>query len=204
MRLSELFSRCLAASYTHLDGGLDYAVERRDGISYLYLEHSNGREDWLKNLDFPSAAYLRDGEVAFYAHRGFLNSFRALEPILREIAAHPPAAMRIVGYSHGGALAVLAHEYLFYHCPPLRPQLFSYAFAPPRVLFGKNRAEMRDRFLQLTAVRNRGDLVTHLPPATLGYYHVGRMVAVGKGGRYSPIDAHREENIMQELLRAGL
>ena len=204
MRLSYLFHRCLTVDYTHLPDGLDYATEWIGSTLYLYLEHSDGREDWLKNLDFPSAAYLRDGKAAFHAHRGFLHAHRALEPILREIAAHPPAAMRIVGYSHGGALAVLAHEYLFYHCPRLRPQLFSYGFGTPRVLFGGNRTEMRARFLNFTVVRNQNDIVTHLPPAALGYYHVGKMIKIGERGNYSPTEAHREENIMRELLSAGL
>ncbi len=204
MRLSYLFERCLTIGYTHLAGGLDYATEWVGSTLYLYLEHSNGIEDWLKNLDFPSAAYLRDGKAAFYAHRGFLSAHRTLEPILRGIALHPPPEMRIVGYSHGGALAVLTHEYFFYHCPSLRPRLLSYGFGAPRVLFGGNRAEMRARFENFTVVRNLNDLVTHLPPAALGYYHVGKMLTVGARGRYSPIAAHRKENILQELLRAGL
>ncbi len=204
MRLSYLFWRCITVDYTHLAEGLDYATERVGSTLYLYLESSCGSEDWLQNLDFPSAAYLRDGKTAFYAHRGFLRAFRTLEPILAGLAARPPAVLRIVGYSHGGALTVLSHEYVYYRFPHLRPRLFSYAFATPRVLFGPNRAEMKERFLQLTCVRNSGDIVTHLPPALLGYYHVGRMVTVGKSGRYSPFSAHKKENILRELRLAGL
>ena len=67
MRLSCLFSRCLSIPYTHTADGVSYATERVGAVVYLYLEHSNGSRDWLRNLDFPAAAYRRAGKAVFYA-----------------------------------------------------------------------------------------------------------------------------------------
>ena len=205
MRLSCLFDRCLHIPYTHITGEVSYATERVGGTLYLYLEHSNGALDWLRNLDFPSAAYRREGRAVFYAHRGFLRAHALLEPTLARIAAdRTVTALTTVGYSHGAALGVLAHEYFWYHRKDLGPRLTGYGFGCPRVLFGGGRQALADRFSGFTVIRNRGDIVTHLPPAALGYYHVGNLCEIGTRGRYSPIAAHRPENIAAELARAGL
>ena len=203
MLLSALFSRCLRIPYTHLQDGLDYAVCHTAEGTELYLEPSNGALDWLRNLDFPAAAYCREGRAAFYAHRGFLRAHNTLIPILDSLISAPAARpLTLVGYSHGAALALLAYEYVGYHRPDL--SLSGVGFGCPRVLFGLQRKEMQARLAGFLRVRNVDDIVTHLPPAALGYYHVGKEVTVGARGRYSRTDAHRPENILCELLRAGI
>ena len=203
MRLYTLFKRCLTIPYVHLHGGLDYAICRRGREAELYLEASDGGEDWRKNLDFPAVAYRRGGKPVFYAHRGFLKAHAALTPILDALIAEEGlTALTLVGYSHGAALALLSYEYVGYHRPGL--PLFGVGFGAPRVLFGPCRREMKERLAGFTVVRNIDDIVTHLPPAALGYYHVGELVTVGARGRYSRVDAHRPENILCELARAGI
>lgn len=205
MRLSFLFDRCLGIPYTHAAGDVSYATERRGSTVYLYLEHSNGARDWLRNLDFPSVAYRRDGEAVFRAHRGFLRAHSILVPTLAAIASDSTiSAIVTVGYSHGAALATLAHEYFWYHREDLRARLLGYGFGSPRVLFGGGRRALAERFSGFTVIRNLDDIVTHLPPAALGYYHVGRLLTIGERGRYSCVDAHREESIARELAGAGL
>ena len=205
MRLSALFDHCCHIPYTHTPEGIDYAFRREGRHLYLYLEASDGVCDWLRNLDFPAAAYRRDGGAVFYAHRGFLRAFRVIEPLLAKVTADPTlTAVTTVGYSHGAAIGVLAHEYFWYHREDLRPHLLGYGFGCPRVLFGGGRRALAERFSRFSVIRNLDDLVTHLPPAALGYYHVGNLIEIGERGRYSRTDAHREENIARELERAGL
>ena len=205
MQLSELFDRCCHIPYTRTPEGVDYAFDRKGGELYLYLEASDGVTDWLRNLDFPAAAYRREGGAGFYAHRGFLRAFRVLESLFAEVVTDRTlAAVTTVGYSHGAAIGVLAHEYFWYHREDLHPRLSGYGFGCPRVLFGGGRRALAERFSGFSVIRNLDDLVTHLPPAALGYYHVGHLIEIGARGRYSRIDAHREENIARELARAGL
>ena len=117
-----------------------------------------------------------------------------------------PAIEKIVtvGYSHGAALAVLCHEYIWYHRPDLRETIEGYGFGSPRVIWGALTADLQKRWAGFTIIRNLDDLVTHLPPAFLGYVHVGKMLEIGEEGKYSPADAHREENILKELERGGM
>ena len=107
-----------------------------------------------------------------------------------------------VGYSHGAALAVLCHEYIWFHRPDLRADAEGYGFGCPRVIWGALTVDLQARWEGFTVVRNLDDLVTHMPPVFLGYRHVGGLLEIGKIGKYSAIDAHRAENILSELIIA--
>jgi predicted lipase len=205
MLLSELFRRCLYADYVQTPDSGDYAIERIGSTLYIYLEHSKGREDWENNLNFPAKPYKRMGKTVWRAHRGFLKVWKSMESYLA-YAIGDPAIEKIVtvGYSHGAALAVLCHEYIWYHRPDLRETIEGYGFGSPRVIWGALTADLQERWAGFTIIRNLDDLVTHLPPAFLGYVHVGKMLEIGEKGKYSPADAHREENILNELEREGV
>ncbi len=204
MTLTELFLRCLEMPYTTLAEGADVAIERIGATLYIYLEHSDGGEDWRNNLDFPTVPYRPMDTPVWRAHRGFVRVWRAIETHLASTVADPTLENIVtVGYSHGGALAVLCHEYVWYHRPDLREQIEGYGFGAPRVVWGLLPTALAARWDRFTVVRNLDDLVTHLPPRALGYTHVGRMLEIGEMGRYSRIDAHRAENILAELERAG-
>ena len=81
----------------------------------------------------------------------------------------------------------------------LRDNLYSYGFGCPRVLWGSKTKEIINRWEKFTVVRNIDDIVTHLPPKILGYFHVGNLLEIGKKGKYSKVDAHKSENILIEL-----
>lgn len=203
-KLLSLFDACLAADYTGSEGGVDFAFSRIGGHLYIFFQHSNGAVDWWSNLDFPARAHTGAcGE--FYAHRGFLSAFeiakKRIAPALRD-----PAVSRItlVGYSHGAALALLATEYAFCTRPDLSGAVEGFGFGCPRVIWGRAGEESERAFARFTVVRNVDDIVTHLPPSFFGYRHVGRLLEIGARGRYTRIDAHREENIRAELARLGL
>lgn len=198
--LCELFRQCLDAVYANTSGAASYAVRRCGDVLYIYFEASNGAADWKRNLDFPVKAYKRMGITVWFAHRGFLEAWRELEPILSsKIADKSVQKIILTGYSHGAAIAILCHEYVWFTRPDLRASIESYGFGCPRVIWGTPSAEVRRRWDNFTVVRNIDDAVTHLPPAVLGYTHVGNMLEVGVRGKYSSVDAHRPENIAAEL-----
>ncbi len=200
MRLSVLFRRCLDADYLHSPNGGDYAVERRGKTLYIYLEHSDGGEDWKNNMDFSAKRHLRMGNTMWYTHRGFLKVWKSMEPFLiGDIMNMTIQKIVTVGYSHGAALAVLCHESIWFHRPDLREVIEGYGFGCPRVIWGTVSAKHADRWKNFTVIRNLDDIVTHLPPAFLGYAHVGTIMEIGERGKYSSIDAHRPENILAEL-----
>lgn len=202
VKLSLLFTRCLTVDYQHVANGGDYAVSRVGDRLAVFLEGSNGSTDWKNNLDFPAKPYKRMGQSTWFCHRGFLSVFRALEEYLAPLFADQTLRhVTVVGYSHGAALAVLAHEYVWYNRPDLRASLYGYGFGCPRVVWGPVSNELCARWENFTVVRCPDDAVTHLPPAILGYTHVGKMCELCEKGKYSPIDAHRQENILAELHR---
>ncbi len=200
MRLSEIFQQCCAAPYRRVENGADYALRREGNTLYLFFQPSIGLEDWKNNLDFPAKPYRRMDETVWHAHRGFLRVWKSVEGYLQPaIAERSVKKILVAGYSHGAALAVFCHEYIWFHRPDLRPTLQSYGFGCPRVVWGVLPPQVRARWEGFMVIRNRNDSVTHLPPAFLGYRHVGRLLEVGQKGKYKNLEAHKQKNILAEL-----
>lgn len=205
MKLYELFSQCLKVPYLQTGVSANYAIKREGKTLYIFFEDSDGRNDWRNNLDFPAKAYKRMGKTVWFAHRGFLKVWKELEPTLAaEIADGNVGKLVIVGYSHGAAIAALCHEYAWYHRPDLRERMEGYGFGCPRVFWGIRNNALKTRWKKFVVIRNGNDLVTHLPPSFMGYSHVGKLLKMGKGGKYSPIKAHYAESILKELKAAEL
>ncbi len=198
--MASLYERCLTADYVQVGQAANYAAVRQGDALHLYFQDSDGSEDWKNNLDFPARPYREMDGVRWYAHRGFVRVWKEIEPYIAPMIADPTLRrVMTVGYSHGGALAVLCHEYVWFHRPDLRGSMEGYGFGCPRVLWGPRGEGLMARWQRFWVVRNVDDLVTHLPPRALGYFHAGNLWEIGEKGKYSPIDAHRAENILREL-----
>ena len=198
--LYELFLDTLKVRYLKVGKSANYATQLLNGHLNIYFEDSNGAEDWKSNLDFPIKAYKVNANSTWYAHRGFLNVWKEIQPkIAPKILDKSVKNITISGYSHGAAIAVLCHEYVYFNRPDLRNNLSGFGFGCPRVIWGKLSNEMKKRWENFTIVRNLDDIVTHLPPAFLGYVHVGKILEIGEKGKYSQIDAHISKNILKEL-----
>ena len=200
MKLYQLLSQCMEIPYFRVGVSANYAIKRVGDVLYVFFQGSDGKNDWKNNLDFPAKAYKRMGKTVWFAHRGFLKVWKEIEPSLVDnIADTSLCKIVIVGYSHGGALAMLCHEYVWYHRPDLRTTIEGYGFGCPRVLWGIKNADLKQRWNNFSVIRNLDDLITHLPPVLLGYSHVGKMLKIGKRGTYSAVQAHYAENILREL-----
>ncbi len=200
MKLSTLFYKCINITYTQVENGADFALERINKTLYIYFEHSDGYADWKHNLNFPAKAYKRMGKTVWFAHGGFLKVWKTIEVHIKDyIMDRTLNKIVIVGFSHGAAIAALCHEYVWFHRPELRDTLEGYGFGCPRVFWGLQNENVRDRWHRFAVIRNIDDIVTHLPLAIFGFSHVGKLYEIGKKGKYSPINAHRPENILAEL-----
>ncbi len=202
--LAEMFELCLNSRYRHTEEGGDYALLRRGQTLYLLFEWSKGREDWKNNLDFPAICYDDTGRK-WFCHRGFLKVFKAIVPYIEETLKNTDAErVIVVGYSHGAALAALAHEYIWYHRPDLRKELYGYGFGCPRCLWMPCFfPRIKERWENFIPLRNGGDLVTHLPPVFLGYSHVNKVLKIGQQNKYGIIKAHQPENYRTSLKSLG-
>ncbi len=196
--LSELFDSCLKADYVQVENGCSLALVRDGDLLYIFFEKSNGIEDWYNNLSYRAVSRGRDGEE-WFCHEGFLRVFEGgLQYIEGLIASKSVRKIITVGYSHGAALALLCHEYIWYTRKDIRENIEGYGFGCPRVIFGSVAGE-RERWGNFFVIRNIDDIVTHLPPSVLGYRHKGSLLEIGKRGRYTATDAHRAENYTFEL-----
>lgn len=200
--LYQLFTSCLETDYLHTDGGGSYAYLRDGDLLYIFFEKSNGGLDWINNLSYHAVSRGREGDE-WFCHEGFLRVFNGILPFI-EGAIRSPSTRRIitVGYSHGAAIALLCQEYIWFTRPDIVGESEAYGFGCPRVIFGTVPRE-GERWRNFYVVRNIDDIVTHIPPRAFGYRHVGRLVEVGKSGKYSGVDAHRAENYLVELQYAS-
>ncbi len=199
-----LFKNCLEAPYTTYEDCADIAIIKSKTTLEIYFEASADNCDWKNNLDFPAVEKCHDGDC-IYAHRGFVRVFKAVEEHIREKIMNKGIKNIIIcGYSHGAALAVLCHEYVWQNRPDIQQNIIGFGFGCPRVMWGKMPEDIKKRWENFTVVRNLDDIITHLPPSALGYRHVGKMLEIGEQGKYSPFEAHKSENILTELKRSRL
>ena len=200
--LKEMFLRCLDAEYFTVDNSGSFAVERRGDRLYVYFEKSDGAEDWENNLDFFAGESRRECArecESWYAHEGFLRVWRSILPYIEgALLDLDVREITTVGYSHGAAIALLCHEYVWYNRPDIRERVSGLGFGCPRVIWGRAPRE-RERWRSFYRIKNFDDIVTHLPPRAFGFHHVGKEINIGGVGRYSRVDAHRAENYIKEL-----
>ncbi len=200
MSLTALFTACIHIPYEQAGVSASYARRRIDDTLYLFFEGSDGENDWRRNLNFPAVPYKRMNAPIWYAHRGFLSVWKELEDVLAPaIADDSIRQVVIAGYSHGAAVAMLCHEYVWFHRSDLRQSLQGYGFGCPRVFWGVRVPAVLQRWERFTVVHNIDDIVSHLPPSILGYSHVGQLLRIGAAGKYSPVEAHLAKNILREL-----
>ena len=199
MTVYQLYAAILRAPYHTLQReDASYYINKSGDTLFLLFEWSHGKTDWKNNLDFPAIPY-GDMKRRWFVHRGFLRVFKALKPQIT--CALGDAELRriyIGGYSHGAALAVLCHEYCVFRRPDLAGHIFGVGYGCPRVIWGPLPAEVAVRWQMFSVVRDGRDVVTHLPPAALGFRHVGHLQTVGDAA-LSPADAHRPENYTAAL-----
>lgn len=195
--LLEKFNACITKKYTHVENNGSYAIEQDGDTLTLFFEKSNGIVDWWHNFNFPAKPYRKMADV-WFCHRGFLKVWKSIEPyIARDI--HNPSVKKIdiIGYSHGGAVAQLCYEYVKYNRPDV--EVAGVGFGAPRVLWGYACERVLDRFRGFQVIRNGNDLITHLPPAFLGFRHACKIIKIGQSigliRDHFPFQYHKALNI---------
>lgn len=179
------FIKCLTANYTTVANSADFAIERDGETLKIFFEWSDGAEDWKNNFNFPAKPYRKMANM-WFAHRGFLKVWKAIEPhVAADINDRTIKKIEVVGYSHGAAVALLCFEYVKYNRPDV--EAVGFGFGCPRVLWGFACKNVKKRFEGFVVVRNGRDIVTHLPPVLFGFRHVGEVMKIGQGG---PIKDH--------------
>lgn len=203
--LRDLFITCVSIPYNHIEEqSADYAYKIIDDTLYLYFQGSHGKTDWRNNLFFFATPY-KEMTTKWYCHRGFLRVWKVIEPYVKEIFdSHYEKDFHkivIVGYSHGGAIATLAHEWVWYNYPTIRDNMVGYGFGTPRVYcywFAHMRKDMKERWETFYPVRNSLDLVTHVPFNFMFFRHVNKLLKLNTA-LLLPIKSHYPDKYEEAL-----
>ena len=214
MKLSTLFHQCAYdVQYQTVGHDVNYAFVESGDLLYIYFQGSSSTTDWIRNFLFPARPY-RDMAIPYRVHRGFLAAWKEVEDlIITKILetndnGYCWKQIVVVGYSHGGALATFCHECVWYYRPDLREYgLVGFGFEAPRIFFGWHlKKALRERWKNFRIIRNKNDIVTHVPPILFIYRHVAEILHIGKGvstkNYHWPhcIGAHYPEAVYEGLL----
>ena len=156
--LSQLFYECAyTVEYQTVGDSVNYAFVEEGSTLYIYFQGSSQISDWVRNFLFKKKPY-KDMKVPYRVHRGFLAAWKEVEDIvIAKICEDGDDGFKwrhivVVGYSHGGALAGLCHECVWFWRPDLRESgLEGYGFEAPRFYGGFHvRKELQERCRKLT------------------------------------------------------
>ena len=171
MTLLELFHKCAyEIVYEQIGDSVNFKFIKNEDTLYIYFQGSNSITDWVENFMFTQKVYKE-----FRVHKGFYRAYSQVRDLMLDVIYNGKYKnIIVVGYSHGGALCQLAHEDIVYHFPQLN--VHSYAFESPRCL--KVPKKYKERWKNLTVIRNGTDIVTHCPPKLFGYTDLGAMIKI--------------------------
>ncbi len=198
--LVTLFTDLQTLPWRTAGNDVNYQFVQEGSTLYIYFQGSSSTMDWIRNFFFFKRPY-KDMSIPYYVHGGFLAAWKEVEDIIIErIADSSLTSIVTVGYSHGGALAMLCHECVWFNRPDIRDQVIGIGFEAPRVYHGWwVKKALRERWANFTVIRNHTDLVTHMPPILFCFRHVGTLRKIGRHAKYGPIRAHYPDKVLESL-----
>lgn len=175
MDYQKLFNQIKKSEYKKTGDEVDYCIQvnAKGKFIKLLFEESQGKRDWQNNFNFPVKIY-KNQKSKLLAHRGFGNAYKsANDVIMNELEGYikqfPDFNVVIAGWSHGGALAVLAAEDFYFR---FKKQATLITYGAPKTLWGKKSQDyLRACVKDAVQFGNNNDIVTYLPPFP-GYHHV--------------------------------
>lgn len=206
MNIPQLFYNTWTIKYDTIGDDVNYKFIEEGKTLYIYFQGSSGKTDWICNFLFRKKPY-KDMDMPYRVHRGFLKCWKQVEDIViakitEEDETGEMKFNRIItsGYSHGGALAALCHECVWYHRQDIKDDIWGFGFEGPRIYGGFcMKKELRERWEHFILFRNDNDIVTHVPPKLFAFTHVGNVFHIGRGRKFSPIKSHYPQNVLSSL-----
>jgi len=182
MRIRDLYDLTTTASWiTEPKTDTQYAIEKIEDMLTIKFQGSVSKLDWFYNFLFLPLFLVKPYHhmpKLYFVHRGFLKKYKAVRTeIQKAVYENLEMKIRILGYSQGAALALLAHEDIRF---TFGIQSETTVFGCPRVfsLFGYKM--LNDRLSGVTRIENGNDIVTRLPFAILFFRHYGKRIHIGK------------------------
>jgi hypothetical protein len=191
----ELFDKCLSGPWTVSGDDVHYKLTREADRLTLVFSPTWNKHGWRHNFDFAAQMY-KDSSTVMLVHKGFKEMYHSVrDEITGRIKDEIAAGVRYLvclGYSQGGALAVLAHEDACFQFTGL--DVYTVSFGAPKVIFAPSEY-IRSRFIGLSRYVVQGDPVPMIPP---WFSHVGNRVLVGPPSLLWPWN-HKPEAYLRSL-----
>lgn len=172
------------------DTEVKYSI-RDDGL-YIDFQACGSKIDWKLMFHFWKQY---DPLLEMRVHAGLRKKFRGILEFIRDLyLAHHDRPFIIRGYSQGGGMAILVGAYL--RMRGWDTDVSVIAFAPPRV---SDKCIMFSKFI---AVKNNGDIVTHLPPKLFGYKDIAWNYVINANEKRCILPKYHEDRVYAEGLRS--
>lgn len=199
----ELFRECNKdENFEEFGSEVNVGFQEHGDTLLILFEPSDGRVDWRHNFAFFKKPY-DDMEIEYYVHGGFLKCWKQVKDLVRaKLKEKKWKYVVIVGYSHGAALALLAHECAWFELPDMRDGcIITVAFEAPRIYGGwRVKEELKERWAGAYVIKNNGDIVTHMPPRLFGFSDVGKVMQIKNTPKKGCVDSHTPKWIQKALL----
>lgn len=175
--------RCRGEEMTFIDdarSGVQCAVRRRGDTLTIAFRGTDSKADWRSNFRFcRKAVPYGNAESPVRVHAGFLAAYKcdAVRGRLHRMMTDSVRRVRVTGHSRGAALAALCALDLQYNFPDRCYE--AVLFGCPRVGNAAFARSYDRRVFMTMRVEQGADVVCHVPPALLGYRHVGMRCRVG-------------------------
>lgn len=171
MTLLDYFNNCqYSGKWKTIGNDLQYKLES----NILYLQPTSSNSDWKINFNFIPRSY-KNQNIKWFVHRGFFNQWQSVRDILLpELLTIKD--LIIVGYSHGGGLAQIIHEDIYFHTGN---NVETILFGSPKSIWFFNYNKVKNRFLNIYNYQVQGDIITKLPPLLFGFITIGMLIKLG-------------------------
>lgn len=170
MTVKQLFAMQLSGAWNTSGLGVQWRYDK--SLKLLEFQYTTSAEDWRQNFHFfPRLCRVR--YIAAFAHHGFVDMFNS---VWREIYPIVDCdEITIAGYSQGAALASL---FAFAMRAVFDTKVRLITFGCPRIYWGLYPRSSRELFAG-DHYMVRGDIVTHVPFAFMGFSRGGMAHRIG-------------------------
>ena len=174
-----LFESDIMHTIDDAQSGVQCYVRINGTRAYITFRGTNAAVDRYKNIMFckKCGAFDEDGVCV---HRGFLSAYKSENVCksIREIIRNGINEVNITGHSLGAAIATICAYDLYNAYPDKAYEV--YLFGSPRVGNRKFALSYNKKLVCTFRFENGNDIVCKVPPAWLGYRHVGALVRIGR------------------------
>ncbi len=166
-------------------------------ILYVSFQAAHSKKDWLIlfhfwKKHFPKKHFLRK---IHSVHYGIYKKYLSVKSYLFDcIDLYKPKKLIIRGYSKGASIGLLFTADLSINKKDQEKETI--VFAPLRIF---SWFTPKNLFLNTINIKNRGDVVTHLPPFIFGYKQVGKRFYLSK--KRFPLPKYHDDDLYEKELR---